>query len=127
MFFADVEGFTLCKKAQQQMQALDVLCTSKSIHRPYHALTTDVPATEEEIRNANEHEMSDSESFLDYLKKTCVWCSRSGGDEDRSALEFLARSQGIWLHALQYSLQGPNKRDMCYSTPLPEWSLPYKF
>ena len=114
------------------------------VNRPYNATSTDTPATEEEVKAANQHQYVhqhdhdhdydktrgsnsnknpiEKESFLEYLKKSCVWCARSRGDEDRTVLEFLVRSQGIWLHALQYSLKGLDGEQVCYSTPLPSWS-----
>jgi len=39
----------------------------------------------------------------------------------RVLMEFLVRSQGIWLHALQYSLNA-NDRKMKYRTQLPSWA-----
>lgn len=124
IFFANEEGSMLCKDAKKRMEHLDSSSMDTDLNcvsRPSHALTTDIPATEEEVQFANKYERKDFDSFLDYLKKSCVWCGRSKGEEDRSVLEFLSRSQGIWLHALQYSLKGPNGR-LSYSTRLPKWS-----
>jgi hypothetical protein len=66
----------------------------------------DVPATEIEVQNgicttAQEEE----ESIHAFIERTCVWCARcrSVPNTDRAILEFVIRSQGIWLHALQYS------------------------
>lgn len=114
MFFANEEGLNLCNEAQEKLNQLDQFQGTDSdsgnqIKRPLNALSTDVPATKEEIEHVNKHERQDFDSFLDYLKKSCVWCSRNRGKEDRYILEFLVRSQGIWLHALQYSLKGPNE------------------
>lgn len=67
---------------------------------------TDVPATELEIEQAVSGSVQGPEESLDdFIRRTCVWCARcrSVGDVDRSVLEFLIRSPGIWLHALQYS------------------------
>ncbi len=122
MFYADEEGLKMCKEAEEKMRELDLLCIGNNevVSRPYNALSTDIPATEEEVKNAHAHCREENESFMDYLKKSCVWCSRSRGQEDRSVLEFLSRSHGIWLHAFQYSLKGP-KGQICYTTQLPKW------
>jgi hypothetical protein len=134
MFYANEEGLKMCQIAQEKMKQIDdslILSDDKDgspskittvVSRPLNAISTDIPATEEEVKKANEHERNESETFLDYLKRTCVWCARSRGEEDRTVLEFLARSQGIWLHALSYSLKGPDERRMSYSTPIPYWS-----
>jgi hypothetical protein len=83
----------------------------------------DTPATEEELAKAGIglDSRRQDESLLEYIKRTCVWCQRSKGD-DRSVLEFLIRSPGIWLHALQYQMEGPDGT-ICYRTKFPKWSL----
>mmetsp|Transcript_57443 Transcript_57443/g.140194 ORF Transcript_57443/g.140194 Transcript_57443/m.140194 type:complete len:649 (+) Transcript_57443:120-2066(+) len=68
----------------------------------------DVPATEKEILDGIcTMVQAKEESIHDFVKRTCVWCARSNmvGDADRAVLEFLIRSPGIWLHALQYSFE----------------------
>ena len=111
---------SLPKKGEGEGTNVCTTATTPS-QRPHNALSTDVPATEEEIQTANEYVRKESDTYLDYLKKSCVWCSRNRGEEDRSVLEFLVRSQGIWLHAFQYSLKGLNGKQICYSTPVPDW------
>jgi len=127
----------MCEEAHEKMKQIDeknnasnnddsrtdsgARGNNNKINRPYHAISTDVPATEEEVKCINQYDRSEFKSFLEYLEKSCVWCERSKGEEDRAVLEFLARSQGIWLHALQYSLNVDGKQ-ISYSTPLPKWS-----
>jgi hypothetical protein len=68
----------------------------------------DVPATEQEILDGIcTMVQGQEESMHDFVKRTCVWCARSNrvGGTDRAVLEFLIRSPGIWLHALQYSFK----------------------
>jgi len=76
---------------------------------------TDVPATEMEITDGISSSCQGTdESIHDFIERTCVWCARSRRHEnndhdhsilDRSVLEFLVRSSGIWLHALQYTFE----------------------
>ena len=96
---------------------------ANNTHKPKNATSTDTPATEAEIEQVGigTHEIQEGESMLDFIKRTCVWCSRSNGEQDRSILEFLVRSEGIWLHALQYKMVGPSG-NMCFKTPFPEWA-----
>lgn len=89
---------------------------------PPGATSTSVPATEAEVSSASlRHRRQEGESMEDFVKKTCVWCARSRGG-DREVLEFLVRSRGIWLHALQYSFAVPGGERLCYRTELPEWA-----
>lgn len=84
----------------------------------------DVPATEEEIEQGVSNAVqAGAESIHDFIRRTCVWCARSGsGGTDRSTLEFLIRSSGIWLHALQYTFEGlDGKTPHSFRAPLPSW------
>ena len=68
--------------------------------------TIDVPASESEIqRSISTAVQGKEESIHAFIKRTCVWCARcrSVPSTDRDILEFIIRSPGIWLHALQYS------------------------
>ena len=99
-----------------------------SVNRPGDTTSADAPqpASEREVADVAETTRSNGETLLDFIQKTCVWCARSKG-EDREVLEFLARSRGIYLHALQYSLKiddddGRGDRNLSYRTALPEWA-----
>jgi len=66
----------------------------------------DVPATEREIQRGICTSIQEKEESIHaFIERTCVWCARcrSVPSTDRAILEFLIRSPGIWLHALQYS------------------------
>ena len=119
MFFGDLEGSSMCQLAKKKMDSLDE--GSGSINgQPQNAISTDVPATEAEVLNAGMHLREKDESLLNFIKRSCVWCARSKGN-DRDVLEFLVRSQGIWLHAYQYQMLGPDGK-ICFKTNLPRWS-----
>ncbi len=95
----------------------------------------DVPATEREIQDricATVREKE--ESIHDFIERTCVWCARcrSVPSTDRAILEFVIRSPGIWLHALQYSFptnsfanegeeSGEKEIIKSFRADLPEW------
>lgn len=148
LWYADDEGQKACKCAEERMVEMDRnsgqsqskddggdLDAGKSNCKPKGAISTDIPATEMEIKNAEEaaaasfkNESEDDEnmeSSHEYMKKSCVWCRRSAGEErehERVVLEFMVRSPGIWLHALKYSFSMEGKEDMSYSTELPIWA-----
>ena len=88
---------------------------------PTCKLVSDVPATEEEVRMLKDHERREDESLLDYIQRSCVWCARAKR-EDRPVLEFLVRSQGIMLHAFQYSMMVSSNKTICYRTTIPDWA-----
>eukprot|EP00804_Cyclotella_cryptica_P028708 CCRYP_008221-RA/>CCRYP_008221-RA protein AED:0.02 eAED:0.02 QI:884/1/1/1/1/1/2/198/680 len=112
---------------------------------PAHLTLSDVPATDAEICHivAN-RPRGDGESIIKYIEKTCVWCARSKGINEldskleekgtqtenavfrRTLMEYFVRSQGIWLHALQYSLKkkDSNGKDemLTFQSNLPSWS-----
>jgi hypothetical protein len=120
IWFGDEEGERLCKESRIKLD--DEISASHVVVRPPdNATTTDVPATEEEVMNAANCPRMEGESLLDFIKKTCVWCARSKA-EDCTTLEFLVRSRGIWLHALQYSIRGADGEQKCYRTDSPAWS-----
>jgi 23S rRNA-/tRNA-specific pseudouridylate synthase len=85
------------------------------------ATISDTPATEEEIASLAELKREEHESLEDFYKKTCVWCARNGGT-DRSMLELLVRSRGIWLHALKYLMVDSSGNVLDYRTDEPSWS-----
>mmetsp|Transcript_142 Transcript_142/g.169 ORF Transcript_142/g.169 Transcript_142/m.169 type:complete len:560 (-) Transcript_142:319-1998(-) len=91
----------------------------------------DVPATEMEVQEGVSTSVQEKEeSIHEFIARTCVWCARSRAvsSEDRAILEFVIRSPGIWLHALQYSFEltdPSNDSDevvnSCFRTNLPVW------
>ena len=95
----------------------------------------DVPATEREVQNRVSTAIrGEDESIHAFIERTCVWCARcrSVPSTDRAVLEFLIRSPGIWLHALQYSFpvrSSLSDGDECgeedtfksFRTALPDW------
>jgi len=91
-----------------------------TVKRPKDATSTDIPATEDEILALQQNQSTDEKdaSMQSFIKRTCVWCARAGGGSsvDRARMEFLVRSQSIWLHALRYRIDG-----VWYSVDLPEW------
>ena len=120
MFFGDDHGTKRCQRAKEELNNLDRESTNNCSEQPENAISTDIPATETEVENAGMHERKKDESLLEFIKRSCVWCARNKG-EDRSVLEFLVRSQGIWLHAYQYHMMGPDGK-VCFKTDLPLWS-----
>jgi 23S rRNA-/tRNA-specific pseudouridylate synthase len=131
-----------CDKARQWLNQLDDTASMQST-------LSDVPATDAEIYHlvANTQRL-DGESTLTFIEKTCVWCARCmgavSGDaksnindqtrkkrhdavSNRTIVEYFVRSQGIWLHALQYSLIKCDFNEMnktlSYQTKLPRWAL----
>jgi len=134
IFFHNELGEEACKMATEKIQQTEqskkdtttTTTTATSIvavqptNLPYEVSSTaDTPATEEEIvQHVSNQKRDTKESLLDYIRRTCVWCARGGGDTtERTVLEFLVRSQGIWLHALQYTIDG-----VTYRTDPPKWS-----
>jgi 23S rRNA-/tRNA-specific pseudouridylate synthase len=85
------------------------------------ATISDTPASEAEIARLANLTRDPSEPLEEFYKKTCVWCARSGGT-DRSMLELLVRSRGIWLHALKYRMMDANGTELNYRTGVPNWS-----
>lgn len=86
----------------------------------------DEPATEQEVQSTTQHAIrQEKESIHDFIRRTCVWCARAGNDtngDNRDLLEFLIRSNGIWLHALNYSFALSDGRCVSYQAPSPVWS-----
>lgn len=85
--------------------------------------TTDVPATEEEMCQLAQYQRSEQETAEDFIQRTCVWCARSrGGEVHHTLLEFLVRSRGIWLHAIQYTMVNSRGVAVSYRTSPPDWA-----
>jgi hypothetical protein len=87
-------------------------------HEVKYLRTCDDPATQGEVDRIVETKRGDDESWDDYIRRTCVWCQR---DSD-TTLELLVRSPGVWLHALQYSLETGDDEMISFRTQLPHWS-----
>ena len=128
VFFDDPTAALASSKAKEKMCKIDATSSDRS-EGEGTPLMTDAPrpASETEIADAAQTTRAEGEALLDFIQKTCVWCARSKG-EDREMLEFLARSRGIFLHALQYSLKvdyedGNGERTLCYRTALPDWAF----
>eukprot|EP00978_Attheya_sp_CCMP212_P029478 scaffold104846_cov58-Attheya_sp.AAC.1 len=124
IWFGDEKGERLYKESRIKLDNDEKSSASHVVvvrPHPDNATTTDVPATEEEVLNAANCPRIEGESLLDFIKKTCVWCARSKS-EDCTMLEFLVRSRGIWLHALQYCIRGVDGQQKCYRTDSPAWS-----
>lgn len=123
LWYDDPAADLACQEARKEMSDIDR--EQSTTDRPDDAISTNVPATEAEIANTAKKPRAEGEPLLDFIKKTCVWCARSRGC-DRTMLEFLVRSRGIWLHALRYSLiiDGDNEdqKKLCYRTDPPAWA-----
>lgn len=152
LWFGDEEGKEVCRKSRDWLDSLDRGTASdaneckKMQVAPEISLTAvdvvtnaDTPATDAEIYQAAANRpREEGESILDFIEKTCVWCARcrgvdklDGSDSEaavfrRTLMEYLVRSQGIWLHALQYSLKVDDEnmqtKTLCYRTELPSWA-----
>ncbi|CAB9501385.1 pseudouridine(32) synthase, mitochondrial [Seminavis robusta] len=122
MFFGNEAGKDACAKARV---ALGYDGDSEGEHHktPIDLNTSDVPATEQEIGQLSKVEQKDDEPVENFIKRACVWCARCQGRDivEHNMLEFLIRSQGIWLHALQYCIGHEGKR-CSYRTGLPTWA-----
>jgi len=120
MWYGDPRGADMCHNAKEAMNRMDE--ETHQDHKPIDALSTDIPASEGEILSAGEFKQRQGETLCQFIERTCVWCARSKGG-DRTRLEFLVRSQGIWLHALQYTLTDHNSEtSKVYTSDFPVWS-----
>lgn len=140
LWFGNPDGERACERAQAVLDesnnighdgttsAVAAGATESSL------VTADVPATEAELQrcmhnnNTNSNDdagtstaktRGEQEALPDFVERTCVWCARNRcqGIEERAMLEFLVRSPGLWLHALQYKVNS-----LSFQTELPEWS-----
>lgn len=89
-------------------------------------VSTDIPATQDEVLELQHAQKSAEESLDDFIHRTCVWCSRGAGSVARSKDEFLVRSPGIWLHALQYQMTTIDGEEICFRTETPVWGIARK-
>ncbi|KAL3815687.1 hypothetical protein ACHAXA_004867 [Cyclostephanos tholiformis] len=150
LWFGDEEGKRICSESREWLNLLDrgIETTSDGDVKVPAALVNstnaDTPASDAEIYHAAANRpREDGESILDFIEKTCVWCARCRGTDGffdnssesklknesavfrRTLMEYLVRSQGIWLHALQYSFKTHDEtgqdRTLRYRTQLPSW------
>jgi len=119
-FHGDPEATAEAAAAEMEMDVLDHAAAASSgrevCRRPVGVTSTDGPATETEVGTAGVLPRGDNEGMVEFLQRTCVWCARGGGDQERAVLEFLSRSQGCWLHCYMYKVGGG-----VYRAGLPEW------
>ena len=114
IWFGDSDGEIACQEAQKVLNTLNISTTQAS--------PIDIPATEEEIEALGKIKQEDGEPFADFIERTCVWCARHrGGGVRRTMLEFLIRSRGIWLHAIQYTLVDASGTKVLFRTKSPGW------
>jgi hypothetical protein len=122
MFFGNAEGERICKKAQL---ALDKVAQDRAsangdsrdmANEAVGLNTCDEPATKKEVEAFADAKREDGEELEAFVKRTCVWCVR----ENDPSLEFLVRSPGVWLHALQYTVR-INGIENSFRTDTPAW------
>ena len=126
MFFGDAEAQEVFEKARIKLNALNEANSSnKTTNTSLPATCTDTPASQAELNALSHLKRSDDESLSSFIRKTCVWCSRSRGEESenaRTTLEFLCRSSGIFLHAFSYILVDDTGKKYQFRTNLPAWA-----
>jgi hypothetical protein len=142
LWYGDDTGKHVCSKSREWLDRLDrgegADGDVKSQIAPENSTNADTPATDAEVYHAAANRpREDGESIIDFIKKTCVWCARCRGVDglrdattlqndaevfQRTLMEYLVRSQGVWLHALQYSLKTQNASSLRYRTDLPNWA-----
>lgn len=126
VFYYDKIGSAACQRAQQLLNAEESASTDGKPFANFSSLvTSDQPATEQEMELCvGQPARAPDESLESFVKRTCVWCARNAtGRDDRSLLELMVRSSGIWLHALQYSVLLNGSTDpTVFQTLLPDWS-----
>lgn len=124
IFFGNPEGRKVCRQAQLALdQATQERngrgeCSKPSGETPAR-VTSDEPATPKEVEDVSQAKRGDHEALDDFILRTCVWCNR----ENDPTLEFLVRSPGLWLHALQYTISIDGTASS-FRTAVPDWCLP---
>ena len=114
LWYGNAEGRDTATEVQKKLTEMNEHGNSNAL------VTTDVPATEAEVAKISESSRRENESMDEFIRRTCVWCSRGHGCEDRGLWEFLTRSAGIWLHAWMYRVTLGDK-EYSYKTTLPSW------
>jgi hypothetical protein len=121
LWYGNEKGKAACDEAAAKLVELNgAACVKKEGEV---ATISDTPATEEEIAMLANVARDKDEPLEEFIKKTCVWCARSGGkDKDRTMLEILVRSRGIWLHALRYKMSDSKGNELNHATEVPSWT-----
>lgn len=114
MWFQNEDGRQICQEARERM-----LATSNAPGDSVALVTSDDPATSNEVAELANETRGPTESLQDYIKRTCIWCRR----QNDPMQEFLVRSPGIWLHALQYTIQTTDGVTHSFRTAVPSWCL----
>mgnify|MGYP005849495941 CR=1 FL=1 len=127
MWYANEEGKEACAAARDILDANngDDEGVASSKEAPIVKNISDEPATAEEIAQLSDISQKEDEPLKEYIKRTCVWCARCGDRSvvDHAMLEFLVRSRGIWLHALQYRIEDDeSSNSLSFRTALPPWA-----
>lgn len=122
-FFGDPTGKAIMEKAENVLRDMDQR-VGRRVHdcSGQHISASGDPSTCEEIKKACSYPREEGETVEDFVRRSCVWCSRQCGDQDRSKLELLVRSSGIWLHALRYSRKSLTRGVISFTSPIPHWA-----
>ncbi len=133
--FVDAKAQEVFEKARMKLNALNHAnnalentldaSVNKMVNLSLPATCSDTPASQAELDALSHLKRSDNESLSNFIRRTCVWCSRSRGEESenaRTTLEFLCRSSGIFLHAFSYILVDDTGKRYQFRTNLPSWA-----
>eukprot|EP00559_Dactyliosolen_fragilissimus_P002536 CAMPEP_0184866796 /NCGR_PEP_ID=MMETSP0580-20130426/23773_1 /TAXON_ID=1118495 /ORGANISM="Dactyliosolen fragilissimus" /LENGTH=626 /DNA_ID=CAMNT_0027366671 /DNA_START=38 /DNA_END=1918 /DNA_ORIENTATION=- len=121
IWYGNPLGASYCKESKRRMDEMDQL--TEQSEKPKNAISTDIPASQDEVQRMSDlGKRGKEETLLSFIQRSCVWCARSKGG-DRTMLEYFVRSQGIWLHAFQYSLSNNADIKMSHRTNLPSWGV----
>jgi len=137
MFYGDAEVQETFTQARSKLDALNdanlelvekLSCSSQGTTsvETMPATSTDTPATQAELNALAHLKRHDDEPLHEFIKRTCVWCARGRGEGDgneRIVLEFLCRSNGIYLHALAYHMVDENGKRFQYRSSIPKWAV----
>jgi 23S rRNA-/tRNA-specific pseudouridylate synthase len=130
MFYGNLEGKQAAEIALEKLNIINEAnrneIDSVSKERYFAATSSaviDMPATEEEVQQGISSAIQEEKECMnDFIKRTCVWCARCRiGGTDRETFEFLIRSSGIWLHALQYTFPRLEGGSVTFRTAPPPW------
>eukprot|EP00934_Nitzschia_sp_Nitz4_P006597 Nitzschia sp. Nitz4//scaffold189_size62959//41492//43147//NITZ4_006313-RA/size62959-processed-gene-0.24-mRNA-1//1//CDS//3329539911//6587//frame0 len=126
IWYGNAQGQVASRVAQERLDAMAAAPSTSAETSEVATATIDVPATEDEIEKVSNTFQGKEESIHEFIRRTCVWCARSNrqceGTTSRDTLEFLIRSPGIWLHALQYKFDNASGDDQVFRAPMPTWA-----